>query len=1012
MNNLHVAIMLHPGNRPYKTTPLCRNFFASIFILIFLVQSANTQNFVLEEFGTKQGLASAEIYTLFQDNIGYLWLGTRIGVSRFDGNQFTNYNGSKQIRFGKVFGITQDSENDIWIGAENGLFYYHADSITQVPLNKDFPDPWIYTVYFAKDLSLWIGTSSGPVKIDEAQLETLKSGSSLKYNLYSNWKNYSFDNNQVCKIKEDEKGNVFFGTRSALLKLKSGIFSEVWKIKDLNLVDVSDFEIADDDTIFITTRLGSFYRVSPNSNDSISELPFSGGIEYVSDSNYLVLSIEKLYTLNNGKQKMVYDFSAYGYDYLSCLLIDNENNIWVSSWEGLIKLRSNIFTTWLPEKTENLNDIFSIIQAPDGKMLLGGNKGNIITPTTNGFSKYLPNNIKPWKNAEVFGMYFNTDGALWLGSGYEGISMFKNNVMTTFDENTLGDSHGQDFYRDNNGKLFCMAEGKLCEILNPEDNNRIEFKDYKWHVYVGGKYLKLFDHVVMPNNDTYFATNFGLVYFDGDTLIKVEVNDIDLSTAIITSLISNIDNTLWVATGNFGIYHIKINRGSATILQHIDRESGLLSDAVLDLLKDNTNKIWVAHYNGISILQESNAWEIIKRLDESDGFLPYDFTYIKLAQDRITGAIWLATTSGVQKFDPTLVPFNKTYASAVLTHVLLFNSAVSMSKYALKKNNINGIYFSPNLPYNMNSITFKFQSVSLTEPTKNRCRYRLMGFDSTWVYTNAIDEVTFASLAPGNYIFELQAANNDGIWSKKTETYPLHINAPFWESWWFILLTISCISSMIYLAYKYRINQLVKINTIRNKIAGDLHDDIGSTLSSIRMYSDIVSSQLKENNPESIPLLKKMSDNSEEMIENMSDIVWAIKPANDAFKNIESRMFNFATELCRAKNIQLYMQRNEALEGIKIPMQQRRDLYLIFKEAINNAVKYSHCSELKVHFSKSSNLFMMSIIDNGKGFNPADSKTGNGLENMKKRASEHKGKLEIITSLGNGTRLMLSMPVG
>jgi two-component system sensor histidine kinase UhpB len=195
----------------------------------------------------------------------------------------------------------------------------------------------------------------------------------------------------------------------------------------------------------------------------------------------------------------------------------------------------------------------------------------------------------------------------------------------------------------------------------------------------------------------------------------------------------------------------------------------------------------------------------------------------------------------------------------------------------------------------------------------------------------------------------------------------------------------------ILLINRYRINQKVKQLEIRNSIAADLHDDIGSTLSSIRMYSEIVSDQVKENNPESIPLLQHMSENSKEMMENMSDIVWAIKPANDEFKNIESRIFNFATELCNAKNISLVIEQNVNLTGFKLPMEIRRDLYLIFKEALNNAVKYSACSKIVITFKREGNLFEMQIIDNGIGFNLSDLNenkdikpriNGNGLKTL------------------------------
>ncbi|MBP8916286.1 MAG: tetratricopeptide repeat protein [Chitinophagales bacterium] len=224
----------------------------------------------------------------------------------------------------------------------------------------------------------------------------------------------------------------------------------------------------------------------------------------------------------------------------------------------------------------------------------------------------------------------------------------------------------------------------------------------------------------------------------------------------------------------------------------------------------------------------------------------------------------------------------------------------------------------------------------------------------------------------------------------------------------------------ILLINRYRINQKVKQLEIRNSIAADLHDDIGSTLSSIRMYSEIVSDQVKENNPESIPLLQHMSENSKEMMENMSDIVWAIKPANDEFKNIESRIFNFATELCNAKNISLVIEQNVNLTGFKLPMEIRRDLYLIFKEALNNAVKYSACSKIEITFKRAGNIFEMQIIDNGIGFNPSDLNenkdlkprmNGNGLKNLKLRAEKHNGELIIDSSPGKGTRVILTIPI-
>lgn len=227
----------------------------------------------------------------------------------------------------------------------------------------------------------------------------------------------------------------------------------------------------------------------------------------------------------------------------------------------------------------------------------------------------------------------------------------------------------------------------------------------------------------------------------------------------------------------------------------------------------------------------------------------------------------------------------------------------------------------------------------------------------------------------------------------------------------FLLLGISAFA----LYNRYKLKQKLKEVQLRNSIAADLHDDIGSTLSSIRMYSDIVYNKVKSEHPDATPLLLKMSESSKEMIENMSDIVWAIKPSNDSFENTSNRMFNFASELCNAHDITLNMPMQQELENIKIGMEERRDLYLIFKEALNNAVKYAKATKIDINFSTSQDSLIMSVMDDGIGFNPESNSLksgGNGLRNMKDRAALHGWELKIISKEGSGAEveLMISIP--
>ncbi len=995
-----------------------------VFLVLFstITVSVHAQQFLIDEYGSRQGLASAEIYTLFQDQTGYLWMGTRLGVSRFDGLKFTNYSGAAGVRFGKVFSMAEDDDQYIWIGAEHGLFYYHAGIIKHIQLDR-FPDNWIYSVHTRDGKSLWIGTANGPVFINSDELAGIKSGQKITYILFKNWNQFSTPDNQVLTIEHDDFGAMYFGTRASVVKYDNDTYSLVWQSKEASLEDVSGICKGLNQDVYIATRNGYFYNAFENMCDTVHAFTFSGGIAQIGDRNYYVLAVDKLFEWNDGTPKQVYDFSLKGYDYLSCLLIDREKNIWVGTWEGLVKLRKNIFATFLPGETENLNDIFSVVPQEFGPPVFGGNKGNVIIPVDTSrygslgiqdlsnikFEKYLPDGMKPWDLSEVFGIYFSGE-TVWFGSGYQGISAWVHQYgqpgkLFHFDEKQLSDMHGHGFFHDYKKNFYCLSEGGLTQIFYEDGPAHATFKYYPWPVDIGGQYLKIFDQVVLPNNEIYLATNFGLVYFNGDTLLDVQVNDENLNEAIITSIVLVSKTSVWVATGNYGIYLVELKKTSANVLLQINQSNGLLSDAVLDMLYDG-RRLWCAHYNGLTLIHKlDDQFKVVKQIDEGDGFLPRDFTYIKMAD---TGPIWLATTSGVQVFSPDDVPVNQIEATPVIIDVLLFNGAIDIWQYATGASIKSNLAFQPVLPYNKNSLTFQFQSVSLTIAEKNKCRYKLMGYDTAWAYANGFDEVTFAALAPGDYIFTLQAANNDGRWSTMFDTYAFTIKKPFWATGWFIVTAIFAIIFISYSIYKYRINQLIKINSIRNKIAGDLHDDIGSTLSSISMYSEIINSQLKEKAPESTNLLNKISENSKEMISNMSDIVWAIKPSNDTFKNIESRMFNFASELCNAKGIALKMEPNNELEHLKIPMEQRRDLYLIFKEAVNNAVKYADCSVLTIVFSKLGTI-QMHINDNGKGFDLQSKSAGNGLENMKRRAISHHWDLEIQAVVGEGTKVVLKM---
>jgi|GEM_PF-2684952 len=311
------------------------------------------------------------------------------------------------------------------------------------------------------------------------------------------------------------------------------------------------------------------------------------------------------------------------------------------------------------------------------------------------------------------------------------------------------------------------------------------------------------------------------------------------------------------------------------------------------------------------------------------------------------------------------------------------------------------------LKYNRyNRIQISFSDYSVFVPGKTNYEYALYkGGDTIWNKVSGKPELNFSDLSPGKYQLVIRANNTYGDYSEKSSVISITILPPYWQTWWFRSLGVVVIGLVFYALYRFRLHQLKRLQTIRNNIASDLHDDIGSTLNSISIYSEVAKQQAGKE----IPALDLIGINSRKIIENMSDIVWTINPENDSFEKIITRMRSFAHQLLKAKKVEYTFEVNEKIDGVVLPMQVRKNFYLVFKEAITNVVKYSEASRVSILLFEKNKIIILRIRDNGKGI-PVNAQTlGNGLMNMTRRAKEINAELNIITANGAGTEIELTL---
>ena len=242
--------------------------------------------------------------------------------------------------------------------------------------------------------------------------------------------------------------------------------------------------------------------------------------------------------------------------------------------------------------------------------------------------------------------------------------------------------------------------------------------------------------------------------------------------------------------------------------------------------------------------------------------------------------------------------------------------------------------------------------------------------------------------------------------------FPVIIERSFWHELWFLIAVIIYVLFLIgigiYFFILYNLRQKLKLQDVRNRIAADLHDEVGSNLNSIAIFVELLRRKAP---PELLPILEKITNNSVESVQLMQDTIWAIQSKNDDFQKFIDRMRGFATEVLAAKGIAFDFENQIDNAKTSLSMDTRKNAYMIYKEAINNIVKHSKATKTEVRISEENNQILIEVSDNGIGFDQNQATEGNGLHNFEQRAEDNEMKLDIDSMQGKGTKVMLGIPL-
>lgn len=468
-------------------------------------------------------------------------------------------------------------------------------------------------------------------------------------------------------------------------------------------------------------------------------------------------------------------------------------------------------------------------------------------------------------------------------------------------------------------------------------------------------------------------------------------------------------NYAWFGSKGMGLAKVDLRTGAA---DHFSVANGLPNDVINGILPDAHRNLWLSTNQGLCRFDPRT--KTITHYTSADGLLSNEFNAHGFAASS-DGRLFFSGPAGTISFDPEDFYTTTAPSQTVLTGLRLMNVPVRVGR---PDSSGTGVYVLPaaistlpsiELPYSERMITISFACMDHSAPEKNRYRYQLAGFSDTWIDAGAAHEATFTHLDPGTFTFRVQSANSAGVWDEQGASIHLIITPPWWGTWWFRIIALVAFLGALYGFYRYRLAQALKVALVRDRIARDLHDEIGSTLSSVALFSEVAMRESGTAGGPRSAMLTRISQSTSQMLESMNDIVWAVNSKHDDLQLVVQRMQEFAARMAEAGGFELVFT-NGLPEGEQpLTMVQRKNLYLVFKEAVNNAAKYSGCKTLTVRLHRDRSHLVLEVADDGAGFDPSvngrsrSGGGGNGLGNMRSRAKEMDGELAVRSTPGEGT---------
>ena len=1018
-------------------------------ILIFLLGPAFIlpQIYKVEKLSLDEGVSLNLTYTMLVDHKGYLWFGTMFGLVKYDGTDYKVFrhdaNDSTSISFDDIISLFEDQQGNIWIGTWGGglnKFNPQTEKFERYLSNNgnSISSNIIWSIAQDKFGNIWTGLNSSilnkfdvnkklfyKVNLPENPADSLSNknypvtnlladdnfllicsnGKLYKYNLtngsFDTTLTEEFKNYYIKLIFKDSKNNLWLGS-NGLIQLNENYGIEKIYKPEQNISNPKQPH-------FITTiNEDHFGNIITGTQNGLYKLD-------VAADQYVKINFE-------------YGLQAHTVSkFINQIVVDKGGIIWTSTYEvGVSKIISQAQNFRNYFVYNNSSDVLksmpvkAIAESKTGEIIIGSFYAGILKlDTVNQTLEYLKKDEKMYNPIKALAI----DGSkLWVGSrtGLSLYNLFRNKaVNVNLKKNVRDNFNGipiSSLMLDSKKRLWIGTEGFGLFLLDQVNANATKI------------ITKVNSETKADNQDDYILT-----LFEDNT------------------------NNIWIGT-YAGLFKYNDNDSTIVLYNHSDKKKNSLSNNyVFSICEDNSRNLWIGTSYGLNKYnQQIDGFE---KFFEKNG-LPNGVINSIVAD--YYGNLWISTNKGISKFNIRDKNFeNFDTKDGISSNLFMQNASLLGSDGKIYFGNQKGLCvfdpedikpasFSPpvyitslkfgdnekdeqvivnpsqkiKLNYDQNYIQINFTALDYSNPKKVLFKYKLSGIENDWVSSGNINFVQYKNLSPGEYNFKVMGSNSSGVWSNDNAEIEILILPPFWKTWWFIFIAILCGLILVYSIYRIvmsrRLKKAIEIekikleerDNVRRQTAADFHDEIGHRLTRISILTELIKRKLPESFISVEPLLNKISENSSQLYSGTKDFIWSIDPKNNSLYELIIRLKDFGDDIFNETDIHFEVSEiSENLKAELLPVDLRRHLSLIFKEGMNNSLKYSNGNKIILKSEIINDELEITLADDGEGFSILEESKGNGLNNMRRRAEKINGILNIDSRIGHGTKIIFKCKI-